>query len=337
MAVFLTGSTGFLGQRLVEALTIRRTKVKALVRPNRDTSVLDPDWVEPVGGDLTDASVVRATMSGCDTVIHTALPDGACRRNDHDRVNVEGFRHVMDAAWHHGVKHIVYVSSFLALGPSFGEVRNEEHLRGERQHPTGFERTRGVAEGLTRSYISGGLPLSVVYPTLMYGPGEIAGGNLLSQLLVDRADGRLTSPPFDHGHRLSLAYVGDVADGICRVLAYAGGGDRFILGGENISVADILRVFASVGGLRGTANIGAGSSALSRLAAWGTRLARMTSPATRRILDLMQEDWAFSSARAEEQIGYKIRPLKDGMRRTVDDLRERGLLRGVSTVNATRG
>ena len=332
MAVFLTGSTGYLGPWLVQALTYRRMKVKALVRPNRDTSFLPPDWVEPVVGDLTDASVVTASMSGCDTVIHAAtVPDGASRRGEHDRVNVDGFKNVMDAAWHHGVKHIVYVSSYTALGPSFGEIRNEEHMRGERRQPTDYERTKGVAEGLARSYVSGGLPLSVVYPTLMYGPGEPVNGNLVSQLLVDRASGRLTSLPFDHGHRLSLAYVDDVAEGICRVLSYGGPGDRYILGGENRTVSDILRIFTSVGGLRGMASYAASGTALSRLAAWSSRLARKTTPATRRILDLMQEDWAYSSDRAQEQLGYTIRPLTDGMRRTVDDLRERGLLRGAST------
>jgi len=329
MVVFLTGGTGFLGQWLMQALTFRRTKVKALVRPNRNTSSLHPDRVEPVIGDITDAKSVTAAMSGCDTVIHAAaLSDGDGRKAEHERVNVDGFRHVMDAAWHHGVKHIVYVSSFLVLGPSFGEVRNEDHMRGERRHPTDHDRTKGIAEGLTRSFISGGLPLTVVYPTLLYGPGTPSSGNLVSQLLVDRARGRLNSLPFDNGNRLCLAYVDDVAEGICRALERGRAGERFILGGENRTVYDILRIFTAVGGLRGSGSVGAlsGNGKRSRLAAWSSRLARKTTPSTRRVLEIMQEDWAFSSARAEEHLGYGFRSLAEGLRRTVDDLRKQTLL-----------
>jgi farnesol dehydrogenase len=304
-------------------------KVKAFVRPNRDTSFLHPERVEPVVGDITDAPAVTAAMSGCDTVIHAAaLPEGGGRKADFERVNVDGFHHVLDAAWHHGVKHVVYVSSFLALGPSFGEVRNEDHMRGERRHPTDHERTKGIAEGLTRSFISGGLPLTVVYPTLLYGPGTPSAGNVVSQMLIDRARGRLNSLPFDNGNRLCLAYVDDVAEGICRALERGKPGERYILGGENRTVYDILRVFTAVGGLREANSIGtlSGNGKRSRLAAWSSRLARKTTPSTRRVLDFMQEDWAFSSARAEEHLGYRIRSLADGLRRTVDDLRERGLL-----------
>jgi farnesol dehydrogenase len=268
-------------------------------------------------------------MSGCDTVIHAAaLPEGGGRKAEHERVNVDGFRHVMDAAWHHGVKRVVYVSSFLALGPSFGEVRNEDHMRGERRHPTEHERTKGIAEGLTRSYISGGLPLTVVYPTLLYGPGEPSAGNLVSQLLLDRSRGRLNSLPFDNGNRLCLAYVDDVAEGICLAMDRGGAGERYILGGENRTVYDILRIYTAVGGLRGMSRPGVlgGNGKRSRLAAWSSRLARKTTPSTRRVLDFMQEDWAFSSARAAERLGYRIRPLSDGLKRTVEDMRERGLL-----------
>jgi farnesol dehydrogenase len=329
MAVFITGGTGYLGQWLVQALTYRRLDVRALVRPKSDTSTFDTDKVEPVLGDVKDAQVVQAAMSGCDTVIHAAAkPEGSNgKRADYDRTNIEGFKNVMDAAWHHGVRHVVYVSSFLALGPSFGEVRNEDHMRGERSHPTDHERTKHVAEGLTRSYVSGGLPLTIVYPTLLYGPGRIGGGNIVSRMLLDRAKGRLGSLPFDNGNRLCMAYVDDVAEGICRAMERGRAGERFILGGENRSIYDIMRVFTAVGGLReaGANGIG-GNGAKSRLAAFGARLKRRTSPQTKRVLEFMEEDWAYSSARAAETLGYRIRSLSDGMRRTVDHLRESGLL-----------
>jgi farnesol dehydrogenase len=326
MTVFVTGGTGFLGQWLVQALTFRRLEVRALVRPKSDTSTFSLDRVEPVLGDVTDAQAVSAAMKGCDTVIHAAAkPDGSSGKHaEFDRTNIEGFKNVMDAAWHHGVKHVVYVSSFLALGPSWGEVRNEDHMRGERDHPTDHERTKHIAEGLTRSYISGGLPLTIVYPTLLYGPGPLGGGNIVSQLLVDRAQGRLGSLPFDNGNRLCLAYVDDVAEGICRAMERGRPGERFILGGENRSIYDIMRTFTAVGGLRGAGVNGLGKK--SRLAAFGARLKRRTSPLTKRVLDFMEDDWAFSSARAAELLGYRIRPLSDGLRNTVQYLSEAAMI-----------
>jgi farnesol dehydrogenase len=331
MAVLVTGGTGFLGQWLVQALLARRLEVKALVRPGSDTSAFQAEHIEPVVGDISDSAVVSAAMRDCDLVIHAAArPEGPGRRAEFERVNVDGFRHVMDAAWNHGVRHVVHVSSFLALGPSYGEVRNEDHMRGERRHPTEHERTKTIAEGLTRSYVSGGLPLTVVYPTLLFGPGDLQNRNIVSQLLIDRAMGRLNSLPFDNGNRLCLAYVDDVAEGVVRALERGETGARYILGGENRTIYDMLRIFAAVGGLRGTANLSTflGNGKPSRLKAWGARLARRTTPSTRRVLDFMQEDWAFSSARAAEELGYRIRPLSDGLKRTVEDLRERGLLPG---------
>lgn len=321
MAVFVTGGTGFLGRAIVRTLLSQGKEVRILVRPQSDTRALDGEDLVTVLGDVRDASGLRAAMADCDTVIHAAaLVDPEAKRGELEATNVQGLRNVVEAARHHRVKKIIHVSTFLALGPTRGDVADESHVGGVRTGASAYEASKAAADKLTRLFISENAPLVVVLPTLLYGPGPIRGGNLLSALIVDLARGRLARTPLGGEERLSLAYVDDVAHGVTRALDRSKPGDRLILGGENLSFAEVLQVLQDTNSLLTLGSAG-----------WLSLLLRgRCSPATRLALFLFEDDWAFSSSRAEKAISYRSRPFKEGAAATVTYLARNGLLTKLS-------
>lgn len=323
MAVFLTGGTGFLGQALVRALASRGKEVRALVRPDSDVRGLDLERIRTAFGDVRDADSVRHAMAGCRVVIHAAAHTARTgNRRDFEDTNVGGFRNVMDAAWHHKVKMVVAVSCFLAIGPTEGEIGDEDHFTAARRGASAFEESVRALEPLHRSYLSGGLPLVVVYPGLVYGPGPVNRPNLVSGLVVDRSKGTLFSVPFREDRRVSLAYVDDVAEGVVRALERGRSGDRFLLGGHNVPMLEVFRILEKASGLkaprRARTSVGAGAKA--KLAEWGAKLRGREPTACPFTLDLLQHDWAYSSAHAEERLGYRNRDLVDGVKSTLRHL-----------------
>lgn len=323
MVVFVTGGTGFLGQALIRHLRSRGKEVRALIRTGSDTRALDLERLEVALGDVRDASSLRSGMAGCRAVVHAAaLTDPAAKRRDLEAANVAGFRNVMDAAYRHKVRIVIHVSSFLALGPTGGAIADEAYRHPPRKTQTELERSLAAADRLTGPYVSGGLPLCVVYPTLAYGPGPVTVGNVVSQLIIRRAMGRFGTVPSSDETRWCLAYVEDIAEGVCKALERGAPGDRFLLGGETLPLLQVFQLLEDVSGLavpRRKRSL-AGTGARARFAEWGSRLVGRDRPPTRLALELMRHDWAYSSDRAVERLGYTIHPLKDGLRRTVDYL-----------------
>jgi nucleoside-diphosphate-sugar epimerase len=317
MTVFVTGGTGYLGRAVVRALLSQRRRVRALVRPQSDTRALSGAKLETVLGDVRDPASLRAAMADCETVVHVAaLVDPEAKRGDLVATNVQGLRNVVDAALHHRVRKIVHVSAFFVLGPSQGKVADDAHVCGVRLGASEYEVSKAVADKMTRVFVSDGAPLVVVHPTVVYGPGPVCGGNLLGAFVDDLARGRLSRISLAGEERLNFAYVDDVALGITRALDRAEAGDRLLLGGENLTLAEVLR---QVQEANSVLTLGSGGR-IARL------LRGRCSAATRFALGLLGDDWAYTSERAEKVLGYRSRPFRDGVAAAVGDLLQSGLL-----------
>jgi farnesol dehydrogenase len=235
---------------------------------------------------------------------------------------------VLAAAATAGVRRIVYVSSFIALGPSehgTGGVLDEsaEPLRAGRRWINDYERTKAMADAAARAAIARGAPLSVVYPAVIYGPGELTEGNIVVRHILDLAHGRLPALLGRPERRWSYAYVEDVADGIARTLAAGEPGGRYVLAGDNVTSAEFYRAVAGLGGFRvPTARmpdaLATLSGALMKLAA---RATGGTPRLTPDLVEIYRHDWAYDSSRAARELGYAPRPLADGLAATFDWLR----------------
>jgi NAD+-dependent farnesol dehydrogenase len=325
--ILLTGGTGFLGRRVATRLA-REHEVRLLVRPGPPRAGL-PDGVEQAAGDVTDRDSLAAAMVGCDAVVHAAaLVKILAPVAEFDRVNVGGLENVLAAAADAGVGRLLYVSSFIALGPSEhgpGGLLDEaaEPLRAGRRWINDYERTKSLADAAARAAIARGVPLSVVYPAVIYGPGELTEGNIVVRHILDLAHGRLPALLGRPERRWSYAYVEDVAEGIARALATGEPGGRYVLAGDNVTSAEFYRTVAEVGGIRVPAArmpdaLATASGALMKL---GARLTRGTPKLTPDLVEIYRHDWAYDSSRAARELGYLPRNLASGLAETFAWLR----------------
>jgi farnesol dehydrogenase len=325
--ILLTGGTGFLGRRTAARLA-REHSVRLLVRPGPAREGLG-DGVEVAAGDVTDRDSLVAAMTGCDAVIHAAaLVKILAPATDFDRVNVGGLDNVLAAAERAGVRRLLYVSSFIALGPSEsgpGGLLDEsaEPLRPGRRWINDYERTKSTADAAARAAIARGVPLSVVYPAVIYGPGELTEGNIVVRHLLDLAHRRLPALLGRPERRWSYAFVEDVAEGIARALERGEAGGRYVLGGENVASADFYRTVAELGGFRVPSArmpdaVATASGTLMKLAA---RFTGGTPKLTPDLVEIYRHDWAYDSSRAARELGYAPRPLATGLAETFAWLR----------------
>lgn len=331
MRLLLTGGTGFLGRRLAEWLAPRHELV-LLARPTADRSGL-PKGAEIVEGDVTDRESLARAADGCAAIVHAAaVVKILAPAKEFDRVNLAALDHLVDVAG--GVDHVVYVSSFIALGPT-------EELPGgiadESTEPVGphgprrrwinhYERTKTLADRRARRAIAERVPLSIVYPGVVYGPGAMTEGNIVVRHLLDLAKNRVPGLLGKPERCWNYAYVEDVAEGIRRVIEEAAPGSRYCLGGENVTQAMFYALVSEIGGIPvPTRRIPDGLARAAGLAAreWG-RLARSTPVLTPDLVEIYRHDWTLSSARAERELGYQPRDLRQGLEDTVAWLRAKG-------------
>lgn len=325
MRILVTGGTGFLGRRLVARLAGHHA-LRLLVRPGASRERF-PAGVEFAGGDVTERDSVAAAAAGCDAVLHAAaLVKIVAPAADFDRVNVGGLGNVLAAAAAAGVRRVVYVSSFIALGPSErgpGGVLDESAPAGDRRWINDYERSKTLADRQARRAIETGAPLSVVYPGVIYGPGEMTEGNLVVRHLLDLAHGRLPALLGRPERRWNYVFVDDVAAGVVAALERAAPGSRYVLGGENVTSAEFYRLAAELGNIKvPTARMPdlVAKAAGAAMKAW----ARATGGVPRLTPDLVEiyrHDWAYDSAHARAELGYQPRPFARGLAETLAWLR----------------
>ncbi|MCM2270604.1 MAG: NAD-dependent epimerase/dehydratase family protein [Thermoanaerobaculia bacterium] len=327
MKILLTGGTGFLGRRVAAHLA-REHAVRLLVRPGPARGGLG-DGYELAAGDVTDRDSLLAAMAGCDAVVHAAaLVKIVAPAAEFDRINVGGLENVLAAAERAGVGRLLYVSSFIALGPSeqgAGGLLDEtaEPLRAGRRWINDYERTKSLADAAARAAVARGAPLGVVYPAVIYGPGELTEGNIVVRHILDLAHGRLPALLGRPQRRWSYAFVEDVAEGIARAVARGERGGRYVLGGDNVTSAEFYRAVAELGGIRVPGArmpdaLATLSGALMKLAA---RVSGGTPRLTPDLVEIYRHDWAYDSSRAMRELGYAPRPLAAGLAETFAWLR----------------
>jgi farnesol dehydrogenase len=329
MKILVTGGTGFLGRRIVSELA-ERHDLRLLVRRGSSRERF-PANVEFAEGDVTDRVGLHKAVAGCDGVIHAAaLVKILAPRQEFDRINVGGLTNVLAAAEAAGtVERVLYVSSFIALGPTDGRILDETAEPRDRDWINDYERTKTLSDRAARKAIAQGAPLTVVYPGVIYGPGEMTEGNIVVRHILDLVHGKLPGLIGKPERRWNYVYVDDVARGVAKALEKNPPGGRYVLGGENVTLAEF---YGLVGRLTG-AKIphlrfpdGLAKAAGAAQKAWA-QLRKSTPQLTPDLVEIYKHDWAYSSATAEREIGYTWRTLKEGLGSTVAWLKETGAWR----------
>lgn len=315
MKILLTGATGFVGSAVLRALCRRGHTVRALVRARSDRRNLAGEDVEVVVGDLTDVASLRRSMAGCMALFHVAAdyrlwaPDADAMH----RANVAGTRALMQVAADAGVQRVVYTSSVATLGAvSGGGVADESTPVQGRDMIGPYKQSKFLAEAEVRAMATAGLPVVIVNPSTPVGPRDIKP-TPTGRIIRDAACGRI--PAYvDTG--LNIVHVDDVAEGHCLAFERGTIGARYILGGENLSLRDILTIIAGLAGRR-PPRMRLSPVWLRPVAwtaeAWVRARGYGVPVVTRDELRMAEKRMFFSSARAERELGYRFRPAREAL------------------------
>jgi dihydroflavonol-4-reductase len=324
--VLVTGATGFVGTAVARALIARGSRVRALTRPSADRANLAGLDIEIATGSLEDKDSLAKAVAGCQFLFHVAadyriwVPDPAAMM----RANVDGTRDLMRAAKAAGVERIVYTSSVATLGHTADGSPADEATPSTESDMVGIyklSKFRAEAE-VSRMVAKEGLPAVIVNPSTPVGPRDIKP-TPTGRIIVEAASGRM--PAFvDTG--LNIVAADDVAAGHLLALDKGTIGERYILGGENLTLAEILAIIAGLTG-RKAPTIRLPRRAIYPIAIAAEAWARVSGKEPMVTQDgLRMAKWRmwFSSAKAERELGYQHRPASQALEEAVRWFRARG-------------
>ncbi len=328
MKALVTGASGFVGAAIVRALLGRGWSVRGLLRSSSNRRNLRDLPVDIVFGDLADGASLERALAGCDALFHAAADYrlGALDPHRLYQTNVEGTRAILQAAQRARVERIVYTSSVATIGlPPDGTPGDEATPVGLQDMIGHYKRSKFLAEQVAREWARSEAHVVIVNPSTPVGPGDVKP-TPTGQILVDAARGR-TPAYVDTG--LNVAHVDDVAEGHLLALERGRPGEHYILGGENLSLRDILTAIAELVG-RKPPRIRLPHSLVLPLAHVAEAYSRVSGRPTRITVEgvrMSRKRMFFSSAKAVRELGYRWRPPRDALADAVRWFAENGYLR----------
>jgi dihydroflavonol-4-reductase len=327
--VLVTGASGFVGSAVARKLSERGFEVRALVRPTSSRANLRGFPCTPVEGDLLDAASVQRAAEGARFIFHVAADYRLWAKDAEEivRNNHAGTLAVMQAALAARAERVVYTSSVatLSLKGATGPV-DETHPLGPADAIGAYKRSKVVAERLVeRMAAEEGLPVVIVNPSTPIGPRDIKP-TPTGRIIVEAATGRM--PAFVETG-LNLVHVDDVAEGHLLALDKGLIGQRYILGGQDVELREMLSVIAQLVG-RKPPTVSLPRGPLYPLAYAAEAVAAFTGKEpflTADALKMSRYKMFFTSAKAQSQLGYTARPYRDGLADAIAWFRSAGSLK----------
>lgn len=324
LRVLVTGATGLLGGAVVRELAARGHAVRAFVRPASDASSLAAAGAELARGDVLDPVSLRAALAGADAVIHAAgIPRLGADPGETLAVNVTGTANVLEAALAAGVSRAVATSSTSVMGGTpTPSVADEETVRDVERLGIGYFVSKARGEQVALALVPRGLPLVVVRPSFVLGPGDTHRSS--ASLVVALARRRV--PAFVEGGA-SFCDVRDVAKGHAEALERGRVGEVYVLGGHNLRMSEFVARVAAATGVPPPPRVPRPLAVALAGAQEAWARARGRRPSTSRDLARAAALYTFvSSAKAERELGYSIRPFDEMVRDTLRFALETGRL-----------
>jgi dihydroflavonol-4-reductase len=319
----VTGASGFLGWHVARVLLERGYSVRALVRPGSHVDSLD---VEPVTGDLRDADSLRRAAAGCGLVFHVAADYRLWAKDPADlyRSNVDGTRNLLQAARQSGVERVVYTSTVGCIGIPHNGIGDETIPVTLADMAGDYKRSKFQAEQVALEFARSGLPVVVVNPTAPIGDHDVKP-TPTGKIVVDFLNGDM--PAFiDTG--LNVVDVRDTAEGHWLACERGKPGERYILGSENLTLAQILEKLAKL------SNRKAPTIRLPYAVAWcagacSTAWANLTGTPPRVPLDgvrMARKKMWVTHEKARRDLGFNPGPADQALARAIEWFRRAGSL-----------
>ncbi|MDQ6999533.1 MAG: NAD-dependent epimerase/dehydratase family protein [Mariprofundus sp.] len=327
MTTLVTGASGFVGSAVVRRLLQAGHDVRVLLRQSSRRDNISDLPVEIVSGNLTDMPSLQNAVSGCSALFHAAADYRLWTRNPDAMyaANVDGTRNIMVAAANAGVSRIVYTSSVATLGlHSDGTPANETTPSGLNDMIGHYKRSKFMAEQIVQQLVADqGLPAIIVNPAGPVGPRDIKP-TPTGQMVLDTIRGRMPGY-IDTG--LNIVHVDDVAEGHWLAFEKGEPGERYILGGENLPLREILARVATLAG-RKPPRIRMPYYGVLPLA-WCCEVAARLSDASQPLIAvdgvrMTRKCMYFSSGKAQRQLGYAPRPAQAALEDAVAWFQQHG-------------
>lgn len=314
---FVTGATGFIGSELVKQLIGRGHKVVALVRSPEKAAMLKALGVEMHAGDITDRESLKAPMTGVDGVFHIAAwYKVGVKEPLADQINVDGTRNVLQCMRALEIPRGVYTSTVAVFSDTKGAMPDETY-RYEGPHLSQYDRTKWIAHyRVALPKMQEGLPLTIVMPGMVYGPGDTSG---MHTALVDLLRGRLPMTPSKTA--FCWAHVEDTARGHIQAMEQGKPGETYILAGPPHTFEYAFDRAAALAKVRPPL-VHPGPRMMRGLAAMMSLVQRFASlppaftPEALRVL--AGTTYLGSNEKAVREIGFRARPLEEGMAQTLE-------------------
>jgi len=327
MLAFVTGATGFLGSHVARILAEQGAELRVLVRPTSDLRNLEGLNADRVVGDLRDGSSITKALSGCDVAFHVAADYRLWVRDPGEmyRSNVEGTRSLLWAARKQGVRRVVYTSSVATMGFSsnHGKIADEESPVGLGDMIGHYKRSKFMAEEIAIEAAKSGGDVVIVNPTTPIGERDIKP-TPTGRIVVDFLKRKF---PAYVETGLNLVDATECARGHVQALEKGRSGQRYILGGENLTLKQILDRLGAIAGLKSPTLKLPYMFALAAGVVDETVTGRLLGREPRATIDAVRmgrKMMFVTSAKAERELGWRTVPVDGALRRAVEWFRANG-------------
>jgi nucleoside-diphosphate-sugar epimerase len=323
MKILVTGATGYIGQKLALKLAKKGNTVHALVRDiGKAEMLLGHSAIKFFAGDILDRQSIAAAMQGCEQVYHLAALASVWHKNPSafNLINVEGLRNVLECCLELQIKDVLFTSTAGVVGDSKDGKAVAELTNANPKLETLYENSKVAAEKLLIAYNQKGIRGIIVNPSRVYGPGLLSESNGFTRLLKMYIGGKWKIKPGNGKSIGNYVYIDDVINGLMLAMEKARPGERYLLGGINTSYNAFFSLVNQLTGIERQLvtfplplMLFLSQIQLLLAKAFGRR-PLITPPFVRKY----NKHWIVSSAKAENELGYTITPLAEGITKTIN-------------------
>lgn len=326
MKILVTGASGYIGNKLTHALAERGHNIHALVRSPSSADLLRHQNIRVFVGDIMDPDSLAVAMKDCRQVYHAAALAKLWDRNRNNfyKINVGGTENVLQAALKEGVSKLVYTSSCGVWAPDEDHIYTENDPRIS-SFDSDYDLSKYLAEKLVREYCYKGLFTVIVNPPRVYGPGLERYSNAVNRFITQILNKKIIPLPWNLDTKANYTFIDDVINGHILAMEKGLGGERYILGGENISYKKLVDTIVAYSGRKPVfVRI---PPAMIQTWAWMelaiAKLSLYEPSFTPRLAKRIQLSKMVDSSKAIRQLGYRITAFEEGMQTTIDHLKSK--------------
>ena len=321
MKVLVTGSTGFIGRHIVTQLLHQKYQVKVFCRSPLTAQNQFGSAVEISGGDIQYYRDIERAVNKCDFIMHLAgyAKNWAKDESLYNRVNVIGTRHILKAALRKKIKKVVVTSTNLTIPPSENNQLTDESSPTIQQFFTAYQRSKCYVERMVASFVNAGLQVVIVNPSRVFGPGLMSEANSVTRMIEQYLKGSWRFILGDGNSRGNYAFISDVAQGHIQALNKGKSGERYLLGGTNLSFNEFFSILSEVSGkYRHMIHIPEKTSKnVGRLFHFLARHFPIHPPITPEWIDTFLRNWEILSDKAIQTLNYRITPFPAALEKTI--------------------